>query len=289
MSTIAFLGTGIMGKHMAANLLKQKHNVTVYNRTANKAADLVEMGAKLAETPSAAVHEAEIIITMLGNDQAVRAVALGENGFLKNAGPGCVWVDCSTTNPVFARQMAEAAGNCDTTFLDAPVAGSKTQAMNAELVFVVGGNSSSLEKCQALFDAMGKKTLHAGEIGQGNALKLVLNSLLASSMTVFAESLALGRALGIDEQLLLNVVVGGPVVPPYLAAKRKKIEERDFEAEFPLEWMHKDLHMVALAAYEAGVAMPLSDASKALYQKALQRGLGRQDFTAVYQSIIDSN
>ena len=280
---IGFIGMGIMGSRMAANLQQQGQELVVYNRTKNKASDLVAHGAILATSIVEVARQANIIFTMLPHPEAVKAVALGTEGFLNVLSEDSLWIDCSTTNPSFAREMSQVAAKNKIRYIDAPVAGSKNQAELQELVFLVGANQADLTGCENLLRLMGKKIVHVGEPGMGNALKLVFNLLLGISMNGFAEAMMLGEAQGIDRQMLLNALIGSPVVPPYLASKRYKLEQADYEPEFPLEWMQKDLQMVAIAGYETQVALPLANTTKEIYQQAIAQGLGRQDFSAIYQ------
>ncbi|GAB5521024.1 MAG: NAD(P)-dependent oxidoreductase [Rhodothermales bacterium] len=279
---IAFLGTGLMGSRMVRQLLNAGHTLTVYNRSVEKAKALVEHGATLAETPQAAIDGAEIIFTMLAHPEAVEAVALDEAGFLAAMQTNQLWVNTSTVHPSFSERMAQAAEAQGVRYLEAPVAGSTPQAEQAALVFFVGGEADDVAQCQPLFDAMGKKTVHAGPVGQAMALKLVVNLLLATSMAAFAEGMALGQALGLSQDTLLNALVGGPVTPPFIGLKRGNMESGAYPATFPLKWIQKDLHMAAVASFDAGVALPMSNTAKELYQLAAQHGLSEADFSAIY-------
>lgn len=282
MKNIGFIGTGIMGSRMAGNLLKAGFSVTIHNRTQAKANELLATGAQWAATP-AEMAQSDCVITMLAHPQAVEAAALdAETGFLDGMRPGAVWIDCSTGNPAFARRMAQEAIKREVHFLDAPVAGSKNQAQDAGLLFLVGGDADILARCNPVLEAMGKQVNHVGEPGMGTALKLVLNHLLATSMLAFAEGLVLGESLGLPQELLLNTLIGSAIVPPYMAGKRMKIESGDFEAEFPLRWMRKDLQMVAKTAYDTETAMPIANIAKEIYQLATRHSYGDDDFSAIY-------
>jgi 3-hydroxyisobutyrate dehydrogenase-like beta-hydroxyacid dehydrogenase len=179
--------------------------------------------------------------------------------------------------------MASEAQTRNIRFLDAPVGGSKNQAEEGILVFLVGGNAADIEQARPFFEAMGSKILHVGENGMGTALKLVVNLQLGLSMAAFAEGLVLGESLGITQEMLLNVLVGGPVVAPFLAGKRAKLENHNYEAEFPLKWLQKDLQMASEAAYETQSVLPIGNITKELYQLAIKQGLGDSDFSAIYQ------
>ncbi len=279
---IGFIGTGIMGSRMAANLQKDGHTLTVHNRTKDKTDALVEAGAAWADTPAGVTDGAEVVITMLAHPEAVRETALGEGGFLAAMSEGSIWADCSTVNPSFSREMAAAATAHGVQFLDAPVGGSKGAAADAKLLFLVGGPDAAVQTCQPLFDAMGAKTIHAGEHGMGTGTKILINHLLATSMVAFAEALTLGEAMGIPRERLLNTLIGTAVVPAYMAGKREKLAGEDDSTDFPLRWMQKDLQMAAVTAYENGVAMPVSGAAKDVYQLAVRGGYGDADLAAIF-------
>lgn len=286
---IGFIGLGIMGSRMAGNLLNAGHTVTVHNRTRSKANDLIANGATWADTPADTAKNADILITMLAHPQAVEETALGKDGFLGVLGEGKLWIDSSTVNPSFSRKMAEQATAHNIRFLDAPVAGSKNQAQEGVLRFIVGGDAEDVEEAKPLFDAMGSGTVHVGGHGMGTSLKIVVNYLLASAMASFAEGMALGESLGVSQEMLLKVLVGGPVVAPFMAGKQSKLESGNYEAEFPLQWMQKDVQLATQTAYETGVPMPVANATKELYQLAIRAGLGEDDFSAIYQYLVGSD
>jgi 3-hydroxyisobutyrate dehydrogenase/glyoxylate/succinic semialdehyde reductase len=280
---IGFIGLGIMGSRMASNLQQGGQRLVLFNRTPDKASALVAGGALLAASPAEVGRQADTVVTMLAHPEAVEAAALGPDGFLAALRPGALWIDCSTGNPDFARRMAAAAAMRSIRFLDAPVAGSKGQAEDAQLVFLVGGAAEDVARAQPLLERMGRQVRHIGGHGMGTALKLVLNLLLASAMASFAEGLALGESLGLGQAALLDALIGGPVVAPFVAAKREKLASGRYDAEFPLRWMHKDLAMVAAAAAASGAATPIAAAASDLYRRAIERGLGDLDFSAIYR------
>jgi len=284
---IGFIGTGLMGSRMVQRLLKAGHEVTVYNRTLEKAQPLEKHGAKLAELPSHAARSAEVVFSMLAEPDVVRNVAMDEFGFLEVMDHAALWVDCSTTNPGFARDMENEARKRGVRFVDAPVAGTTVTVENGALMFLCGGEKGDIESLRPLLEAMGNRILHVGKAGQGNALKLLLNHLLATSMAAFAEALTLGEALNIDKDMLLEVLPGSSVAAPFISMKKEKLSTNVFEAQFPLKWMHKDLRMVARSAAEKGAAMPLAAITKELYHLAMRHGLGEEDFSAIYKFISE--
>jgi 3-hydroxyisobutyrate dehydrogenase/glyoxylate/succinic semialdehyde reductase len=284
---LGFIGLGAMGSRMAANLQKSGRRLLVFNRSRDKGASLVSQGATWADTPAAVAEKVEVLFTMLAHPAAVREAALGQNGFLDRLRPQALWIDCSTVNPSFSREMASEAQARNLRFLDAPVAGSREPAARGELTFFVGGDAADLQACRPLLQAMGNKILHVGGHGMGGALKMVNNLLLASSMAAFAEGLVLGQALGISQERLLEFLMGTPLVAPYLAGKRQKIERGDYAAEFPLQWMQKDLHLAAVSAQEAAVALPLANAAKETYRLAARHGREQEDFSAIYAFLME--
>ena len=279
---VGFIGLGAMGSRMAAHLQKSGCHLVVFNRTRDKAASLVSQGATWADTPAAVGEQVEVLLTMLAHPAAVQETALGKSGFLDRLQPEALWVDCSTVNPSFSREMASEAQARKVRFLDAPVAGSREPAAKGELVFFVGGDAADLEACRPLLQTMGSKILHVGGHGMGTSLKMVNNLLLASSMAAFAEGLVLGEALGISRERLFDLLLGTSVVAPYLAIKREKIERGDYAPEFALQWTEKDLHLAAVSAQETGVALPLTNAAKETYQLAARHGHAQEDFSAIY-------
>jgi 3-hydroxyisobutyrate dehydrogenase-like beta-hydroxyacid dehydrogenase len=284
---VGFIGLGIMGSRMAANLQKHGHDLVVFNRTQEKAVSLLEGGAVWADSPGAVARQVKTLFTMLAHPDAVVEMALGADGFLDHLRQGALWVDCSTVNPSFSRRMAQEAGSRQIRFLDAPVAGTKGPAAEGKLMFSVGGDEADLKACQGFFDAMGRRTVHVGGPGMGSSLKMVLNLLLAEAMAAFSEATALGQSLGIERAALFDILIGGPVVAPFVAAKVEKMVSGDYEADFPLKWTHKDLHLAAMTAFEQDVPLPIGNAVKETYALAARDGLAEQDFSAVYRLLND--
>jgi 3-hydroxyisobutyrate dehydrogenase-like beta-hydroxyacid dehydrogenase len=286
---VGFIGLGIMGSRMAANLQKQGHNLVVFNRTRSKAQSLLDNGAVFAETPAQIAAQVNVLFTMLAHPDAVAQAASGTNGFLDPLKPGALWVDCSSVNPSFSKKMAMAAAVRQVHFLDAPVTGSAPVADEGKLVFWVGGDAIDLTLARPLLLGMGNKIVHAGGHGMGTSMKMVINLLLGVGMASFAEAMALGQGLGLSQKMLLDSLLGMPAVPPFLASKRANIEKGNYQAEFPLRWMQKDLHLASVSAYEAGVAMPVTNLTKEIYRLAIREGYETEDFSAIYQFMAGDN
>jgi len=287
---IGFIGLGIMGSRMAANLQKKGHELVVYNRTKQKAGPLIAAGAVWAPTPADVAKQVTVLFTMLARPDAVAETALiGRYGFLNHLADNSLWIDCSTVNPSFSKLMALEARQRKVRFLDAPVAGSKGPAEQAQLVFFVGGEKTDVDEARPLLETMGKAVVHVGGHGMGTSMKMVNNLIVAQAMVAFSEAVTLGEALGIPKDMLFNTLLGSPVAAPFLSLKRGKLESGDFETEFPLQWMHKDMQLVAETAYEAGVAIPATNAVKEIYALAVRKGLGEQDFSAIYKLLSEKN
>jgi 3-hydroxyisobutyrate dehydrogenase/glyoxylate/succinic semialdehyde reductase len=278
---IGFIGLGIMGSRMAANLVRGGTAVTVYNRTAERVRPLSEEGARVATSAADAARDADVVITVLSDPEAVRQVAVGEGGFLSAMRAGSLWVDCSTVDPAFVREMAAAAAKHGVRYLDAPVAGSKVPAEKGELLFLAGGTADDVAQAEPLFALMGKRTIHAGPVSSGASLKLCNNLMLGAAMLAFGEAVAAGRAMGLDEEILLEVLTTSPVSAPFLALKRNKVRDADWAVEFPLKHQHKDLHLLLETAYAAGLPLPLAATVKERYGDARAHGLEEVDFSAV--------
>jgi 3-hydroxyisobutyrate dehydrogenase-like beta-hydroxyacid dehydrogenase len=289
---IGFIGLGIMGSRMAANLEKQRHVLVVYNRTRAKAEALAGACLTVADSPAEVAQTVTVLFTMLAHPDAVEEAALGRNGFLEHLKPGSIWVDCSSVNPSFSKRMAAEARHRHLRFLDAPVTGSAPVATAAKLVFWVGAEDGDLETVRPLMLSMGNKIVHVGSHGAGTSMKMVINLLLGNAMAAFAEAMALGESLGISREMLFDSLLGLPAVAPFLASKRANIDSGNYEAEFPLAWMQKDLHLASVSAFETDVALPLTNSAKELYRLAMRDGHGHEDFAAVYEFLAsksDSN
>jgi 3-hydroxyisobutyrate dehydrogenase/glyoxylate/succinic semialdehyde reductase len=185
--------------------------------------------------------------------------------------------------------MAAEAARREIRFVDAPVTGSAPAAAEAKLIFWVGADPDDLERIRPLLLCMGNKIVHAGGHGTGTSVKMVINLLLGTGMAAFAEAMALGKGLGLSSKMLFDSLLGTPAVAPFLATKRQKIESGNYEAEFPLRWMQKDMHLASVSAYESGVAMPLTNAAKELYRLAMREGHATRDFSAIYDYLTSSH
>ena len=217
---IGFIGLGIMGSRMAANLQKNGHSLVVFNRTRAKAEPLLGPCGTFSDSPAKLAEQVDILFTMLAHPDAVEQAALGRNGFLGNLKPNALWVDCSSVNPSFSKKMAAEAAARQIRFVDAPVTGSAPAAAEAKLIFWVGADTADLERIRSLLLCMGNKIVHAGGHGMGTSMKMVVNLLLGAGMASFAEAMALGQGLGLSQKMLFDSLLNAPAVAPFLASKR---------------------------------------------------------------------
>lgn len=283
---IGFIGLGIMGSRMAANLQKHGYSLVVFNRTRAKAEPLLGPCGTFADSPADVAWRVDVLFTMLAHPDAVEHAALGENGFLTHLKPNAIWIDCSSVNPSFSRKMAALAGARQIHFVDAPVTGSATPAAEAELTFWVGAEKSDLENIRSLLLCMGNKIVHTGRPGTGTSMKMVINLLIGNTMAAFAEAMTLGHGIGLSQELLLDSLLTTPAVAPFLALKREKVEDRNYEVEFPLRWMQKDLHLATVSGFECGIALPQTNVTKEAYRLAMLAGHASEDFSAIYEFLL---
>ncbi len=281
---VAFIGLGIMGSRMARNMLKHDEiTLTVFNRSPEAMVPLKNAGARIANSARDAVADAEVVFTMLSAPEVVERVAFGDEGFIEAMNEGALWVNCSTVNPSYTRECAERSSARGVRFLDAPVAGTKMPAETGELTFLLGGESADIDEVRPLLDHMGQKVLHVGSAGQGSAFKMLVNALLAQSMLVYSETALLGEKLGFSRDFLMDTLPNLPVTAPFLKGKAGLIKAGDYEAQFPLELMLKDLQLLDVTAYEEKQPLFLAGLAKSIYAQANSAGHGRDDFSAVFE------
>jgi 3-hydroxyisobutyrate dehydrogenase-like beta-hydroxyacid dehydrogenase len=283
MAKIAFLGLGQMGVPMARRLLLAGHELTVWNRTPDRAEPLAAEGAAVARSPAEAGAAAEFAITMLATPEALQTVVLGENGLAKALGPGRVYIDMSTVGPDTVRSIA-ARLPAGVVVVDAPVRGSVPQAAEGRLEVFVGARDEDFERVRPILASLGSVT-RAGGPGAGAAMKLVANLALGASITAVGEALALGEALGLGRAPLLDMLEGSQLGPA-VRAKRANIESGHYPPNFKLRHAAKDLRLVIEAATAAGRDLEVSAAARAWLDSAAAKGAADLDFSAVVATIL---
>lgn len=273
---VAFLGLGIMGGAMAANLVKAGHEVTVWNRTPGKTVE----GAQSASSPAEAARGAEVVWMCVSDTKAVESVLFGPQGVQESLAQGMTVVDSSTISPSATRNFAERVRARGAQYVDAPVTGSKVGAENGTLIFIVGGDETVIESLKPLFAAMGKQFFLMGDTSKGQAAKLVMNLQIALIYEGFSEALTLATKLGVPAETLLPLVQASMVRSGVVDYKAPFVMKRDFSPNFPLRLMHKDLRLALDAAKEARVKLPGLETVEEIYEMATEDGHENLDYAA---------
>ena len=273
---VAFLGMGIMGRPMAANLVKAGHEVRAWNRTSGK--DLE--GARVASTPAEAARGAEVVWMCVSDTKAVENVLFGPGGAEESLTEGMIVADSSTISPSATVKFAERVKARGGHYVDAPMTGSKIAAESGNLIFMAGGEEQVLATLAPLFQAMGKQVFPMGDTGKGQATKLAMNLQIALIYEGFAEALTLAAKLGVDIDRLMPLVQASMVRSGVVDYKAPFIMKRDFSPNFPLRLMLKDIHLTLEAAREARVRLPGLEAVEEVYDLAAEEGHEDLDYAA---------
>jgi 3-hydroxyisobutyrate dehydrogenase len=268
-----------MGAPMARNLLRTGHQVTVWNRTVEKAEALEEAGARVASTPADAVRDAKVVLTMLADARAVEATVVA-TGALDVMPQGALWIQSSTIGVAATERLSEQAGERGITFVDAPVLGTKKPAEDVQLFMLASGPEEACAQCEPVFDAISRGHVWLGEAGLGTRLKLVANSWILCTIENLSETFVLAQTLGVDPRSFLEVISGGGMDMPYAHLKGEAILNQDFPASFPLVHARKDVALILDAAGE--IELPLVRATLQQFDRAFELGHGDEDMSAVY-------
>jgi 3-hydroxyisobutyrate dehydrogenase-like beta-hydroxyacid dehydrogenase len=283
---VAFLGLGIMGSRMAANLCRAGFEVHAWNRTRARAEELAaDHGAVVADTPAQAAAAAGIAITMVVDSPEVEAVLFGSDGAAEGLRDGGLAIDMSTIAPSASRAIADRLRDQGTSFLDAPVTGSKPKAEDGTLTIMVGGDAAQFERAKPLLEAMGKLVLHVGPQGHGSMVKLINNTVAAVNTAAVAEGIAAGRRADLDLDKLIEVIASGSGASAMLDLKAQPIIQRDYEPLFKLGHMLKDVRHCLAEAENLGVPMRVAAATETLYAEADDAGHYDDDFAAVAEQV----
>jgi 2-hydroxy-3-oxopropionate reductase len=285
MSTIAFIGLGIMGSPMAVNLAKAGNQVIGYNRSPERAKDLVAAGGKAVDSIANAVAEADIVAVMVPDSPDVQAVLTGDDGVFTHAKPGTLIIDFSSIRPDVAADLAEQARNRGFKMLDAPVSGGEPGAINAALSIMVGGSAADFEAAKPVLDAVGKTIVHVGPSGSGQTVKAANQLIVAGNIELLAEAIVFLEAYGVDTDAAVKVLGGGLAGSAVLNQKAQKMLDRDFGPGFRIDLHHKDLGIVTAAAREAGVVAPLGALVAQLMASARANGDGGLDHSGLFRGV----
>lgn len=281
-SSVAVLGTGIMGAPMARNLRAAELEVRAWNRTPEKAQALGDAGIEVAERPADAVGAADAVVTMLADGAAVERV-MAREGALAAMADEAVWIQASTVGVRALSRLADLAAERGVAFVDAPVLGTRQPAEAGELIVLAAGEEQVRERCQPVFDAIGSQTRWLGDVGSATRFKLVLNGWIVGLVETLAETLGLARGLDIEPQAFLSAIEGGPLDCAYAQTKGAAMADESFEPPaFPLRLAAKDARLVLEAAREAGLTLPLMRATCSQFERAIDQGHGDEDMAASY-------
>jgi 3-hydroxyisobutyrate dehydrogenase len=282
---VAFLGLGIMGSGMARRLLANGFPLAVFNRNAKKAGTFAEGGARVASSPRDAASGAEVIISMVADDNASRALWTGENGALSIAAPGTVCIDSSTVTADWSRKLAAAVAARKCEFLDAPVTGSKAQAAAGELNFLVGGSASTLEKVRPVLAAMSKTIVLVGPAGSGAMIKLINNFVCGVQIIALAEAVTMIERSGLDRSRALEILTQGAPGSPLVKSVSARMNAADYTPNFLLRLMAKDLDYSIQEAGKLSMHLATAQAALATFQKAIAAGHGEKDIAAAVELV----
>lgn len=278
---IGFIGLGLMGSRMAANLVAGGTRVVLYNRSLAKAEAVAEGRALVAGTPKEVGEQARLVFMMLTGPDAIDAVLSGEDGLLASGGRCEIIVNMSTVPPAYNKKLALRLKEKGVVLLEAPVSGSTDAAAAGSLVILTGGDAVHLEEVAEYLLLMAAKLVYCGELGQATSMKLVINQLLAIMLTGLSETVSLGEKCGLASDKVLDAILASPLGCGFFKLKAEMIKKDTYPAGFPVKHMLKDLHFIKKTADEAGAKVPLVNSVKELYDQAMALGLGEHDFAAI--------
>jgi 3-hydroxyisobutyrate dehydrogenase-like beta-hydroxyacid dehydrogenase len=281
MPAVGLIGLGLMGHPMGANLLKAGHQLTVWNRTASRGDDLVAQGAKRAATPRELAAASEFVISIVSDPPALESVLWGETGVFAGLKKDSVLIESSTVSPGLEKRAAAAAAELGAEFLEAPVTGGTWGAEKGELVFMVGGEESTLKRAEPVLGAMGKRWFHLGPIGAGQTVKLAMNLLLNLEVEAFAEALALVTKAGVPGQSLFDVMQSSMGRSGVIDLKGANMLKGEYKPSFPLRLMHKDVGLALDLGNQLGVMLPAAAAAREVMNAVKGATTEDVDFSAL--------
>jgi 3-hydroxyisobutyrate dehydrogenase-like beta-hydroxyacid dehydrogenase len=285
----AFIGLGVMGFPMAGHLARAGHEVTVYNRSPAKALQWTQQhGGRSAPTPAAAAMGAECVMLCVGNDNDVRAVALGENGVLSAMASGTMLVDHTTASAIVARELYAAAKARGVGFLDAPVSGGQAGAENGTLTIMVGGDADVFARAESIITCYARAVTLMGGPGSGQLTKMVNQVCIAGLLQALAEGIDFGVRAGLDVERVLDVIGKGAAQSWQMDNRGKTMAADKFEFGFAVDWMRKDLGMAIAEARTNGAGLPVTALVDQFYARIQARGGGRWDTSSLIRLLRDA-
>ena len=285
MSTIAFIGLGIMGEPMSRHLVKAGHSVIGFNRSPGPVERLVTDGGKGAGSVAEAVRDADVIITIVPDSPDVESLALGEGGIYANAPQGSIHVDMSSIRPDVAAQLADAGKAAGVRVIDAPVSGGETGAIEGTLSIMVGADPTDFEEVKPILDTMGTTVVLVGPPGSGQTVKAANQLIVAGTLELVAEAIVFLRAYGVDTEAAVSVLAGGLAGSSVLERKAASMLAGNFQPGFRIDLHHKDMGIVTTAARERDVAIPLGALTAQLVGAVRAQGDGDLDHSALLRGV----
>ena len=288
---VGFIGLGIMGQPMAQNVVNGGYELTVFNRSSEKAKPLADAGATVAPTPKAVADASDVIILMLAGPEAIDAVLEGSEGLIAGMKKNQILVNMSTVSPQYSRQLAEVVIPKAVVTIDAPVSGSRKPAEEGALVILAGGPKEKVTETEPLLMCMGKKVIYCGDVGQGSSMKMAVNLLLGIMAAGLSEAVNFGQKCGLDTATMLETMLAGPMGCALFEFKKPMLIDNQFSAQFPLKHMTKDIRFALQTADEKGAMVPIGHTAFQLYRQSVGLGLSDMDFAAVkkvFERISDS-
>ena len=289
-SRVGFVGLGNMGSHMARNLLKKGHKLTVFDVNGSAVLSLTKAGANSVSNAAEVVKDAEVVVSMLPSNQHVLDVYSGKDGILSSAKRSALLIDSSTIDPFVSQTLAKEAGKSGARFIDCPVSGGVNAAKDGTLTFMVGGTRENFELAKPLLESMGSRIMHCGDVGMGQAAKLCNNMLLAVSMIGTAEAFNLGQKLGLDASVLADIVNSSSgrcwsseLYNPVPGILDNVPSSKNYEGGFGTALMAKDLGLAQSAATKVEATIPLGSLAHQIFRAIIAQGHAKKDFSFVYQ------
>nr|WP_274378145.1 NAD(P)-dependent oxidoreductase [Oscillochloris trichoides] len=282
---IGFIGLGIMGRSMAAHILRAGFPLTVWNRTSSRMEELVAQGANAATSPADVAAQSDIIITCVSDTPDVRAVTLGEAGIIHGVHAGALVIDMSTASPQAEREIAATLAAHGVAHLDAPISGGSEGAAKATLSIMIGGAAADVERAMPVFQVMGKTITHVGDHGAGQTVKLVNQILVVGTMRAVSEALIFAQASGVDLEKTLAAVSSGAAGSWTLSNRGPQVLRRDWRPGFTIDLQQKDLRLVLEAADQVGAPLENTAAIFQMYRALQAAGLGSEGNHALIKAI----
>ena len=282
MAEVGYVGLGVMGSAIVRRLLAAPHDVTVWNRTREKAEPLLEAGARWAASPREVAEQSEVVFTMVTNTAAVRAVTEGPDGIIAGLSHGKVYVDMSTASPANTRELAALVAESDAQMLDAPVSGTSITVDQGKASIMVGGDEDAFERVKPILEAIGPKVFHLGPSGSAVTIKIAINLSLAVQMTAFSEGVLLAEKSGIPRERAVEVMLASVIASPMVAYRGPLVLGHPEEVWFDCHMMQKDLNLALELGRELKVPLPPTAVTNELLTAANGMGIGELDFAVLF-------